>query len=883
MALKLFLTGYEETIVAHRGDPTDPLTPPTPLAALTAITGEANPYLFDPFGLGATLFQAMGGPALLDHLDRDADELLLLMTDDRSAALPWEYAALSPTELLIWRYRLLRLLPEAKAPRPAPTGPLNFIVLAADPLVDPNGDPILARSRFNPAPRADEVAPRLDLTTELNHIHQTLSRSRVALTAQRIPPTERHLAQAVRRTPALLHLSCHGSIIEQQHNGLTTRQPILYLEDDHGQMAPLRGDRLANLVRGKLGLVVISACRTARSEAADTDADLARALVQTGSVPAAIGMQADFPDADSGPFAAALYDSLLLGDDLGESLRQARLALSDAPHAAGLPVAYVAPEAGPPLRLAEGWPQVAGLTSPSPLSLPALLTPPNPLVGRERELHQLARALNDHPVVTVVGTGGIGKTALAASLAARFGWRWPGGVMGVSLAEQPAISAKAVLLALLTRLLGETQAQPLANLTADQIYEHLLPALQHSRPLLLIDNYETVQQALDPQAAAEDEGDAETQPAGDPDRRRQAALLNRLLSQLADAGQPMLLTSRRQPVGLRHEVIFPPDAAGRGLPGLAERAGADLFLQSSSRAKAKDAAHQTLARAVAQATGGHPLAITLLAGEYDVSREVAPEQFLAAWDAELAAAQRQGLAPHHVTFATAFERSYQALPPLLQARLTALRHFSAPFFAEGAAQLWGLEAADAAKPHLGELVRRSLLVVDLTYDNDTPATYRLEPVILGYLGRAYNDDPPGLPDPGPAYAAYAAWLVDRCYEHLTATPPGPTGLAWLDELLAQADHQPPDKVSTYGRQLAWLLRHYGRLAEADPLLAAARRPLVSRHEAALSSVLYEQAAFAECGASWTRPWPCMMRAWPPERLGDLQGRRPRCISKRPST
>ncbi len=33
------------------------------------------------------------------------------------------------------RYKLLRLLPDARLARPSPAGPLNFVALMADPLV----------------------------------------------------------------------------------------------------------------------------------------------------------------------------------------------------------------------------------------------------------------------------------------------------------------------------------------------------------------------------------------------------------------------------------------------------------------------------------------------------------------------------------------------------------------------------------------------------------------------------------------------------------------------------------------------------------------------------------------------------------------------------
>ena len=57
-------------------------------------------------------------------------------------------------------------------------------------------------------------------------------------------------------------------------------------------------------------------------------------------------------------------------------------------------------------------------------------------VGREAEIEELARHLDGHArLVTLLGTGGMGKTRLAV----RYGWqhlpRWPGGVWFCDLTE----------------------------------------------------------------------------------------------------------------------------------------------------------------------------------------------------------------------------------------------------------------------------------------------------------------------------------------------------------------------------------------------------------------------------------------------------------------
>jgi hypothetical protein len=228
MAVELTLTcTAEQQVLAHFGDETQPLIPPTPLANLARIEGDSNPYQLNPAGLGLLLYQAMGGPALIERLDQDDDNLLLLRTDEQTAAFPWEYAATPEGLFLVRRYGFLRLLPQAKKARPPKSGVLNFIVLAADPLVDQQGHPIRASSRFDPDPDPEATAPRLDLERELAEIQQILRASGKALIAGRIPPTQTHLRQALRRGPAVLHLSCHGTVIEQKTGQSVSFQPIL--------------------------------------------------------------------------------------------------------------------------------------------------------------------------------------------------------------------------------------------------------------------------------------------------------------------------------------------------------------------------------------------------------------------------------------------------------------------------------------------------------------------------------------------------------------------------------------------------------------------------------------------------------------------------------
>ncbi len=101
---------------------------------------------------------------------------------------------------------------------------------------------------------------------------------------------------------------------------------------------------------------------------------------------------------------------------------------------------------------------------------------------------------------------------------------------------------------------------------------------------------------------------------------------------------------------------------------------------------------------------------------------------------ELAARQRAGLAGHHITFTTAFERSYAHLSPGLQRALAALSILFFPFFAQGFAVVTGAlpvddEALSPIHQILDELARRSLLEVEGTFSDGSPATYRFQPAL----------------------------------------------------------------------------------------------------------------------------------------------------------
>ena len=120
------------------------------------------------------------------------------------------------------------------------------------------------------------------------------------------------------------------------------------------------------------------------------------------------------------------------------------------------------------------------LTAPAtPHNLPAPLTR---FVGRERELGDLAQALDRSRLVTLVGPGGVGKTRLAVELASEAAWAYPEGVWLVELA---AVVPEFVIAAVAKTFgVSEEPGKALAETLVDTLHDRRL--------LIILDNCEHV-------------------------------------------------------------------------------------------------------------------------------------------------------------------------------------------------------------------------------------------------------------------------------------------------------------------------------------------------------------------------------------------------------
>jgi predicted ATPase len=399
--------------------------------------------------------------------------------------------------------------------------------------------------------------------------------------------------------------------------------------------------------------------------------------------------------------------------------------------------------AGPGLR--EGFPPLKSLGTLTSLPVPA-----TPLVGREGDLDRLSAALAGPGVrlVTLTGTGGVGKTRLALAAAAALGGAFPHGVFFVALA---AVGDAEVM----WKTLAESLDVTVAGLPAEAVTGYLAGR----RALLVLDNLEQLEGA--------------------------AAVVTELLA--AAPGLVLLATSRRplHVIG-EHELPVPPlEVPGQaGVQEVAACAAARLFAQQADMIRpgfAITADNAADIAAICARLDGLPLAIELAAARVKL---LTPRALLARLGHTVGlAAAETGRPLRQQTLRNTVAWSYDLLAPGAAQVFRRMSVFAGGCDLDALAAVAVTEGGEAAGSdpleQVAELADVSLITVAEGIDGE-PRMGMLETIRDYALERLGQDD--DLDRTRRRHAEHYAAVAERARGQLD----GPAQLTALDRL--EADH-----------------------------------------------------------------------------------------------
>jgi predicted ATPase/class 3 adenylate cyclase len=282
-------------------------------------------------------------------------------------------------------------------------------------------------------------------------------------------------------------------------------------------------------------------------------------------------------------------------------------------------------------------------------------------------LSALGDALERSPIVTLTGTGGVGKTRLAVEHARRSAGRYPDGIWFVNLA--PVTDPDAVPSALVTAL-------PMI-LSGDSMTDAALSWIAEQRVLIIVDNCEHLVAAV-------------------------AHLVNAIVEHCPHTG---VLTTSREPLGLDAEQVLRVESLDPASTAM------ELFVD---RARAVDAGFQLaddndVVHAICARLDGIPLAVELAAARMG---SMSPAELLERLDDRFRVLRggRGGLDRHQTLRATV-SWSYALLSGEEQRLLDRLSVFADGWTLKSVEQVCGfgdLDETDLAE-HLHALVDKSLV------------------------------------------------------------------------------------------------------------------------------------------------------------------------------
>lgn len=330
--------------------------------------------------------------------------------------------------------------------------------------------------------------------------------------------------------------------------------------------------------------------------------------------------------------------------------------------------------------------EVEGIESlrASNVRLSNLPTPSTPILGRNVDIAALLDLISREPLVTLLGTGGVGKTRLAVEAGRALTGRFPDGVWFVDLS--PLTIGDEVVY-------GVAQVLGVREAGRRPLIDRVVAELQERRLLLILDNCEHLITAC-------------------------AEFCRRCLSQSTEL---RMLATGRIPLGLAQEATLqiaplqPPDATA-------------LFVQRASAHHPDfdlNATESDSVISLCRRLDGLPLAIELAASRTHV---LTVEQISDRLDRrfELLRTSRDA-PPRQQALETAIGWSYDLLEPAEAALFRRLGVFAGTFDLQSVEAVFGGDALDL----LDHLARQSLIVVEFDARSKT-ARYRLLESIAAY-------------------------------------------------------------------------------------------------------------------------------------------------------
>jgi predicted ATPase/class 3 adenylate cyclase len=413
--------------------------------------------------------------------------------------------------------------------------------------------------------------------------------------------------------------------------------------------------------------------------------------------------------------------------------------------------------AGP--GLASEFPPLKSLGTQTSLPVPA-----TPLVGRDEDLARLLEVLGGPArLVTLTGTGGVGKTRLSLAAAAALGTAFPHGVYFVALA---AVRDAEVMWKTLAGSLNVAADDPVDGAVAGY--------LAGRRALLVLDNLEQLDGASEVVAAL-----------------------------LAAAPGLVVLATSRGPLRVMGEQEFPVPALEVARDGavsaVSDSAAGRLFTQQARMVRpgftitAENAADVA---AICRRLDGLPLAIELAASRV---RLLAPKALLARLGPSLGAVEA-GRPHRQQTLRNLVGWSYDLLTPVQAQVFRQMSVFAGGCDLEAVGAVVDEPAGSDPLDVVAELQDVSLIAVTVGADGE-PRLGMLETIRDYALERlAQEDDPDGARH---RHAEYYQAFAERAREQLE----GPMALTALDRLEAEHDN--------LRASLAWSLEAPASAA-ADP-------------------------------------------------------------------